>query len=246
MVGSVAMTARQIVNNALQEIGVLAQGETANADDAAAALTILQRLVDSLGAERQAIFQILRTVKALTSGTRDYTIGTGGDINIVRPAYIDAAAVILDSTATIPIELAIEVFSDAQWEGIRLKTFAAGVVSGIYYDRADAAGLATISTFPTINIANVQLVIYTPKALVGFVDLTTDYVFPPGYADAFHYELAYRLQRPFGKPADPQIEKEKGDAWARVKRANLSLSELALDPMFAGQSQSWYDIQTDY
>jgi hypothetical protein len=240
------MTGRTIITNALQEIGVLAQGETATADDANAALTILQRLVDSLGVERQAIFQILRTVKNLTSGTRDYTIGSGGDIAIVRPAYIDHASVILDSTATYPLEFPIDVYSDQQWNNLSLKTFQGAVLDGIYFDRAmSSTGRGTISTYPTINTANAQLVLYTPKAIIGFVDLTTDYVFPPGYADAFHYELSYRLQRPFGKPLDPNIKREKGEAWARVKRANLSLGELVLDPMFAGPCDGYYNIFTD-
>ncbi len=239
------MKARDLIARALQEIGALAQGETASAADENAALAVLQRLVNTWGAERLSIYQLLRTTVALTSGTRDYTIGTGGTINIVRPVWIERAGLILDSTATDPIEIPIEVLTEQKWAEIALKTLDTGVVRAIYFDRGfspTSTLRGTISTYPTINTSNVQVVLYTPAAVVGFVNATIDYVFPPGYEDAFHYDLAFRLQRPFARPADPMLTVQRNEALARIKSANRMPVELRCDAALTGRGG--YDIDT--
>lgn len=239
------MTGRNIIKNALIEIGVIGAAETPSPEDQSLALSVLQRAVDAKGAERLAIFKLLRTTKTLVSGTRDYTIGSGGDINIVRPAWIDHATAVLDTTLDEPIESPIAVYTDQQWAGLRVKTLDASTIAGIYYDHAmNSASRGVISTYPTVNVGTVRLVLYTPEAVTGFVDVNTAYVYPPGYEDAYHYELAYRLQRPFGKPLDRDLRELRDDAWARVKRANFRLSEMGLDPMFAGFG-GFYSIETD-
>ena len=240
------MKARDLIARALQEIGALAQGETTSAADEQAALAVLQRLVNSWGADRLSMYQLLRTVKTLTSGTRDYTIGSGGAIDIVRPEWIDRASLILDSTATDPIELPIEVWTEQRWVAVALKTLDAGTVQGIYYDRgfSPTAGTirGTISTYPTVNVSNVQLVLYSPAAIVGFVNPMIEYLFPPGYEDAFHYDLSFRLQRPWAKPADPLLAAQRGEALARIHAANRMPVELTCDRALVGSGG--YNINT--
>lgn len=219
------MKASQFIANALGEIGVVGLGQTPSGEAKTLALTILQRLVNSKGAERLALYELLRTVKALTLGTRDYTIGTGGSINIVRPLWIDRATFIQDSTATDPYEIPIGVYSEQDWQSVRQKTLDAAILYGVYFDHgltSVASPVGTISTYPTISIANTQVVLYTPKAVVAFVDAdVTDYAFPPGYEEAYHFELSYQLQRPFGKPADAELKTQRDDAWTRVYRTNV-------------------------
>lgn len=241
------MKASEFIANALFEIGVVGAGQTPAPEIQAAGLTVLQRLVDAKGAERLTIFEVLRTVRALSSGTRDYTIGTGGSINIVRPTWIDHAAVILDSTLTDPQERPIAVFTDQQWQHIALKTLDAATIDGIFYDHGLTSYLSqvgTISTYPTINVANVQLVLYTPKAVAAFVDLDTQYAVPPGYQDAYHYELSYRLQRPLGRPLDADLKAERDVAWGRVKRANIQIPEMTHDAAVLFGAQRVSNIYT--
>ena len=239
------MKARDLIKRGLQEIGVLAQGEVASPADEQDALVVLQRRLNAWGAERLTMFQLLRTVKALTSGTRDYTIGSGGSIDIVRPEWIDRASVILDSSATDPIEIPIAIYTEQDWADVRLKTLDAGVIRAIYYDRGFATTATlrgTISTYPTINTANVQLVLYSPVAVAGFVNPTSEYVFPPGYEDAFHYDFAYALQRPFRAPLDPLLTVQRNDAIARIQSANRRPVELRGDAALVGSGG--YDIET--
>jgi hypothetical protein len=138
-------------------IGFLGAGQVASSEDASFALDRLATHAERRGrAERLTILALLRTTKTLTSGTRDYTIGSGGAINIVRPVWIDHATIILDNTATDHLELPIRIFTDAEWANLGLKTYDSASIEGIYYDHAFSTSTSrgTISTYPTINISH--------------------------------------------------------------------------------------------
>lgn len=230
-------TGTELITRALVEIGALASGEVPSSAEQADAHIVAKRMVNSMGAERLTIFDLLRTATTLTSGTRDYTVGPGGAINIARPLWVEMAGCILDSTATDPLEVPIEVFTDQRWASIVLKTFDGSPLSGVYFDRKfDANGRATLSTYPTINKSNVQLVIYTPRPVTGFDALATQYVFPPGYDEAWHFELSYQLCGPFGVPKETRdrVKEMRQDAWARVKRPNVRPGELICEPASRG------------
>jgi hypothetical protein len=229
------MTGLARVTLALQEIGVVGAGQTPTSEDATFALGVLQRMFTGWAAERLMVPSILRTVVSLVSGTRDYTIGSGGDIAIVRPVSIFRARVVLDSTLDPPVESPIAVFDDAQWAAVASKTLEAGAIDGVYYDHAfSSTERGTISTYPTINVSGVQLVLYTPQAVVGYVTLTEDLAFPPAWDDAVLYRLARKLCRPFGRTVTPDLERDERDAIAVVKRTNLRPDELSCGPMFTG------------
>ena len=239
-------TGLELITRGAQEFGYLADGEVLTGPEQQDALAVVRRMVDALGADRLMMYRLLRTATALTSGTRDYSIGTGGAINIVRPLWLEMAAYIQDSTATDPIEIPIEVFTDQRWAGVQLKTFDAGDLTGVYYDtRFDSNSRGLLSTYPTINASNRQLVTYTPEAVTGFTSLTDTYTFPPGYDDLFHYELSYRLQRPFGSPPDPGLKAQREEAWRRVMMTNVRPAELHCDRALtgprSGSSKSAFD-----
>lgn len=229
------MTGTARITAALGEIGVLGAGITASGPLAVLGLEHLQRLVDSWAAQRLLQLVLLRTPKTLTLGTRDYTIGSGGSINIVRPVTVARAGFILDTTATDPIEWPIRVFSDQEWAEIALKTLDRSTVDGIYFDRAfSSTERGTVSTYPTIDHANSQIVLYTPLAVVGYTALSDDLEFPPGYDDLLHYELANRLCNPLGKALTADQRDFLASARTVVKTANAIPVELRLDRSVPG------------
>ena len=198
-------------------------------------------MIDAWGLEPGTMLSILRTATTLTNGTRDYTIGLGGAINIVRPAWLDAAGFIQDSTATDPIEAKIAVFTEKEWQGIVLKTVDSGWPTGVYYDRAFSANQrGTISTYPTINISNAQLVTYTPLAITKFGNLADNVLLAPGYEDAFHYNLAERIAPEFGIPAPDGYTQKASQSLAKIKTANRRPALLRPDPGLPGQSGAFW------
>jgi hypothetical protein len=226
------------VRRSLVEIGAVAFGQTPAGPLAALGLEHLQRLFNRWGADRLIPHALVRTTKALTSGTRDYTIGSGGDINLVRPTAIGRAGFVLNSTVTDPIEHPVEILSDQRWAEIPQKTLDGPVVEAIFYDHAfSSTSRGTISTYPTVNVANTQLVLYTKPAVVGYALLADDLEFPPPFDDAIHYDLARRLCRPLGRALTPEQLREANAAIAAVTLANYQPTELTLDPSLPGARQ---------
>lgn len=241
------MTANDLITRALHTIGVLASGETATGNEMNDSLVILNNMIDSWATERLTIYTVARTEFNLSSGTQDYTIGAGGTFNIVRPLWIVAASIITDSTAAADqkIELPIEqAMTTREWQQVTLKGLQSTYPLGFYYDHNWTAGLATISVWPIPNVANVQLVLYTPTALTAFADLTTAYTFPPGYEEAMRYQVALRLAPEFGANLSPDVRLLASDTFANIKRANINDDQLGMDPALLAKGGR-YDWRTD-
>lgn len=219
---------------ALQLLGVIDPTETPSAEDGAVAFAVLNDWMDALATQRQSIYTVARTTKALTSGTASYTIGVGGGISMARPLWIQNAGFVLDTTVTTPIEVPITVFTDDQWAALTPKAQASSVVEGIYLDHGWVAGLSRLYVWPIPNVSTTQLVVYTPTALIEFADTSTDYTFPPGYKRAILYNLANELAPwyPATTP-DPRIAAIAKESLAAVKRGNWRGSRVNVDPALA-------------
>lgn len=241
------MTGQQWVQEALEEIGVLGEGESVSADDAELCLRKGNLLIDELFLDRQWLHTVNRVTKTLSASTASYTIGSGGSINTVRPTWIDqdAARLVIDTSATTPTETSLEVFTDQRWRGIAQKTLTSTQPNGIYYDHNWSAGLGLIYVWPIPTVSTTQLVLYLPGvAVTAFADLTTDYTMPPGYKSALVFNLAKRLCVPYGAPLTAALNESAMDTLARVKRANTKVTEL-FGESFSGRSGGWYDIRSN-
>ena len=231
-------TTRDVIARAARAAGILASGETLGAAEEQDCLAILQRFRNSLGVQRDTIYEERRVTQGLTSGTRDYTIGTGGTINVARPTWIPRAGIVLDDTVTDPIESEIEVLTPQRWALVSMKTLD-GLPAAIFYDHAfSSAQLGTISCYPTPDDSDQQLVLYLPMAVTGFEVLTTNYLFPPGYEDMYHYNLAERIFGEFetGKTAPAWLMDKAALTLADIKSANHRPVELRLDGSLPGVS----------
>ena len=233
-------TTRDMIARAARAAGVLASGETFGAAEEQDCLAILQRFRNSLGTQRDTIYEERRQTHGLTSGTRDYTIGTGGTINVARPVFLQRAGLVLDDTATDPLEGEIAVLTPQEWAAIGQKTLD-GPPRAIFYDHAfSTSQLGTISCYPTPDNSNQQLVLYLPMAVTGFEALTTNYLFPPGYEDMYHYNLAERIAGEFERPVSPWVMRKAAEALADIKSANHRPEVLRLDPALPGLSRGGY------
>jgi hypothetical protein len=238
------VTGNDLISGSMKLLGLLSAGDTATGTDAQDALSRLNDLIDAWQLERLFIFTVARTTKTLTSGTASYTIGSGGDINIDRPTWIDRGALIYDPSAATPAETPLELFTDQRWQEIRQKTLQSGQPAGIWYDHGFTAGLGRIFPHPIPNTSTTQLVLYAPGAAVGqFADLTTAYTFPPGYARMLRYNLAIELAPEFGRAIDPVIAATAMSSMSAVKRANNRPRELKCGPEVLGRSGG-FDIRT--
>ena len=241
------MTANELISRSLKTIGVLASGETADSDSVSDSLVVLNNMVDAWATNRLTIYTVTRNVLDLSSSTQEYTIGTGGTFNIVRPVTIERASIILDknAAATEKIELPVNgPLTVSKWQDIAIKGTTSTYPTDFYYDKAWTAGLAKISVWPIPDNSAVQLVLYVPTALTQFADLTTAYTFPPGYEEALRYQLSLRLAQEFGAEITGALATLASDSLANIKRVNISQETLSIDPALSA-SGGKYNWRTD-
>lgn len=210
-------------------LGVYEAGAPIDAADSDDAFDTLNEWVDSLATERLSIYTLLRTVKTLAANTTSYTIGTGGDINIVRPLWIQNAGLVIDTGVTPVTEIPIRVFTDDEYAQITPKALTSNLITGIYFDHAWTAGLATVKPWPVPDVGTTQLVLYTPLALTTFGDLSTGYTFPPGYPRAIRANLALELAADFNVAPSDQVRRMATQGMATIKRANWRPSVVSVD-----------------
>lgn len=235
-------TAKYFIDGALQEIGVLASGETAQGSEGEEALNIANDFLDALGAERLSMFSVLRTPKTLVSGTASYTVGSGGDINIVRPLWIDTAMLVIDTSATTPTEVKIDVLTDGEYAAWPSKTLQASQPSAIWYDHAWSAGLGRIYPLPIPNVGTTQLVLYTPQQPASqFADYnTTSYTFPPAVRRMLRKNLALELAPSYpGCTVSPLLIGQANQSKAQFKSSNVRPLLKRGNPALASAGGTW-------
>lgn len=241
------MTAQDVINRAFRLINTAGgTGEAPTDAEAQDALAWLNSLIDAWGLTSLTKHFLRRTATTLTASTASYTIGTGGTINIVRPVEIRNAGLILDRTAATPVEVRIAVLTDDEYARWPQKTLETTYPLGVWYDRNWSAGLGRVYPLPIPDNGNTQLILYTLDAIAEFADLTTDYTFPPGYEEAFEYNLAVRLATPFGREVPEFVAMQARASLAAVKRANQRLAVVDVDPTIpVGQRRTLQQSQFD-
>ena len=223
----------------LRLLNVIQAGEDPSAEDGEVAFDVLNRWIDSLGTQRLTIYFLTRTTQTLTATTASYSIGSSGTINIARPLWIDHAGLILDTAATYPEEASIRVLTDDEYAAWTPKTQQSTYATAIWYDHNWSSGLGLIRPLPIPNVSTTQLVLYTPTAITQFADQSTNYTFPPGYQRAIVTNLALELTAYY--PAanlPPTLAKFAADSLADIKRGNLRLSHVVIDPALRGHRRS--------
>jgi len=237
-------TVRDIFTDSLTELGVLAAGETMQTIDADAALGALNRLVDQWASERLYIYSVTRTTWTMVSGTQNYTVGTGGTVNIARPSYVERVN-FQDTNADPDLEYPLYSYSDADWQRVRIKAQTATLPTGYYYNPTHPLG--TLSFWPIPSSTTLQGVIYAPTAITEFATLDTAIALPPGYRRALVKNVALELAPSYAREPQPLLVQQASDSKAIVKRTNFRPAELSSEPAALGQARRpyGYSIRTD-
>ena len=93
---------REIIQDALIEIGAQAPADAMPAEDAAYGLRALNRMIQKWNTEELMVYTINRQEFPIVENKQKYTIGIGGDIDIPRPVKIQMASVMIQTNAPNP------------------------------------------------------------------------------------------------------------------------------------------------
>lgn len=218
MPNSISQTALSLISSSMRLIKVLSSGEQLPIADANDALAVFNQMVDAWNAERLMIFTTSASDFPLVANKQAYTMGPGGDFDTVRPAQIDSMSAILLTNPSVPLEIPMTMYTVDEWQTKVPVKNVSGTFPYICYDDGGSP-LRTLNMWPIpVMVNNVRIYSWQPLTIAAA--LTTPISYPPGYAEAFRYNLAMRLNGEFdGKmtPGDMQIAV---DSMARIKTMN--------------------------
>jgi len=225
---AITSNAIKVIGSALRLIGVQAAGEPVDIEAANDGLESLQQMIDAWNADGLAIFTTTSSDYALIPGKQTYTLGPGGDFDTNRPAAINSMSVILINTPAVPIEIPLIMYSVDDWQTKVPVKNVPGSFPQICYDTGDFP-LRELNMWPIPTQAN-NLRIYGWAGLGIPLTLQSGLAFPPGYAEAFRFNLALRLAPEYKDAAvSPIVAAIAVESLARLKVMNAPDLELTSD-----------------
>lgn len=208
------MTAQELIEFTLQDINVMAPGETISNSDLTYCLGKLNHLLASWSAQALPIPEITRESFSV-SGAEFYSIGTGMNWNTARPIKIKAAASV-NSDHSEPLE----IVTAEDWARIDDKSLAGKWAKRMYYDNGHPTGFVYLWPRPAAG-GTVQVDSY--KELTTLAALGTTVAFPPGYERALITSLAPEVAGGFQKQVTEAMVGLANDAKTSIFGLNQSI-----------------------
>jgi hypothetical protein len=193
------MTSYDLINSALRLVGVISGEEAASISDANQSLMVLNDMIDAWNAERNAIYTTRIDDFPFVNGKQVYTLGTGGDFDIPRPARIDGMSSIQLNNPSNPVEIPMSMYTVDQWQNQVPVKQVTGSFPLICYDGGEFP-LRNLTFWPIPTEQPTSCRIYGWSALAAQT-LVSKISYPPGYSEALRYNLAARLAAEFAVPA---------------------------------------------
>jgi hypothetical protein len=175
-----------------------------------------------------------------------YTIGPGGDFDTERPSNqgsITAANLILTSTSP-EVRVPLGIYTDDAYDANQLPSMSNTQPTGMYYNPTYDNDLGSVFLWPVPTIATNDLELFIQKSVAQFSNLSTTYYVPDGYPQAMKYNLADRLQAPYGRELAPSAMRLAVSTMDTVKRSNLKMTDMANDIQVVSSRRTLYNIQT--
>ena len=217
-------TVREIIQDALIEIGAQAPADSMPAEDAQYGLRALNRMIQKWNTDELMVYTINRQEFDIIPGKQLYTIGTGGDIDIPRPVKIQMASVLIQTNVANPVELSLRELTDEEWRATAVKN-----VSSAYPTQFWLTGnmpLNEMYLWPIPQNGYCKLVLYSWGKTANFASLNDDVVFPNGYEEALVTNLGIALSNSYGVQVGPALAARAADAKSHIESINI-------EPMWA-------------
>lgn len=213
-----SIAVNDFLTSALQEIRVARAGDVVSPNIMTMALSQANEMVDSLNANKLAVYDEPFADYTFTPSLNPHTIGSGGTFNATqRPQEILGALVNLGGTpnAFSPITIRNRQWYEQQVTPGLTQSFP----TDLYYDAAWPLGKIYFVGVPTVAYG-VRLwlrVLLTSIALGGTLTL------PPGYQEALRLTLAEKMAPSFGQSVSPETEEHAKNARALIWGSNVRI-----------------------
>lgn len=233
-------TALALIESAMSKINMLAAGETVSAEDASVGILRLNTLMDAWEGENLFSYATTDTIFTLPASTTSRTIGPSLQINVARPVKICPGSF----SRIGGIDYPLDSVTEAEYNAISLKSSIGSVAPSIcFYDGGNPTGI--VYFWPTASTsAEVHLI--TPQTGTVALDVTTSFIFPPGYQRMIEYNLAVELAPDFNTMPSPLVSAMAMGTKRKVKRMNARVPQLDLPQLAGGRGNSPSDFIGGY
>jgi hypothetical protein len=240
-----AVTAMDIIQDALELLGVYSPGDTVSDADAQRSLTTLSDMMDVWSNESLACFAWLTQTFVMVNNKFQYTVGPGGDIDGPRPLRVSdspGAAYILDNNQN---RYLMDVVDQLKWNLDTTAVANSDLPDHLFYDPQFPLGIINIWPTPS-GSAGYTCSFLSYLQLSEFTSLSDPFSLPPGYKRAITTNLCMSLKPYFTSAVlDPDIRLEAATTKAAVKRNNMRTQIAVFDPELVSRGNSVYNIYTD-
>lgn len=238
-----AVTARDIIQDAMEKLGVYAPGETMNAADAKRGLIVLNDMLESWSNESLSCYTILEQSTILTPGVSQYTIGAGATLDMTRPIRLitgPGAAYMQDDNGN---NYGMDVVPRDQWNLLGTRQITSDVPDTLFYDPQFPWGVLNFYPIPIIGWTAFW---DSYLQLSDVSTLETPISLPPGYNLALKSNLCLFLQPYFtNAQVSVLLLKQASDAKGNIKRANQRMNVAVYDPEIVSHATATYNFFTD-
>jgi len=233
-----------IITDALTEIGVISQGEAPTAAETTIALLRLQNQIDAWAADRLTLAVQSRTSITWPASTSTQTIGpSGANITAQRPVWINTLNYVIPGSSP-EVEVVIGPMDEDSYAAQSIKALSSQLPLNYFYQTSLSTILGTLFLWPQPD-QELTLYLYAPQAVTVPAAITDVLLGPPGYQEAFMYQLALRLCQPFGAPMPQMLPQMAAESFARMKRPNTTPGLLGVDTALIPTTGGGYNILTD-
>lgn len=234
-------TFADLISLSLRNAGVVGVGQTALAQDMTDACATLNNMIAQWQQRRYLVYHLIEeTVEC--DGSQSYSIGPGGDIDVVqRPAAINAAFA-RQTTNNNPnqIDYPLMILSSREtYSQISLKSLQS-FPQWLWYDAATPLGL--IYVYPVIT-SQFELHVIFREQLQRVEALTDEIALPEEYKEAMIYNLAVRLSAAYSTPLSPVVVALAKAGMETMRTVNAQVPTMGMPSIL--RSGTRYNIYSD-
>ena len=215
------MVTSDLIRSSLRLIGAISSSEAPAADEAMDALEALNMMLNSWGAVR-FLSKNTPTITHILNGSTSYTIGSGGDIDTIRPSAIFTAYYTLGG-----LDYPLQVLDYKTYSEIGTKNI--GAIPEYVVLKPDYP-LSTIYVFPVGSGGVLTLSAVRPQVELNINDDVQD-IYPPEWIRAIKYNLAIEIAPEYGVTVSPEIVALAKEAKDTVMRSMISIPKAKFDPL---------------
>jgi hypothetical protein len=220
------MTVLDLITASVEELGIVAPGESCPAELATRGLARLNDWIDALALEPLTVTRIARTTWTLTTAS-SYTVGTGADVDVVRPVSATRIQSVgtVDTSTTPETEVVAPPLGETGYQRLTGKD-ATGTPRRWYYEPTLPTG--TLRPYPISDGSGPETgVLYSEVPIGEFTGLTQTLTLPPGYRRFFRTNLALEVADLMDAQPSADLRRRAMESKAWVKRANIRPRDLS-------------------